>query len=196
MRVPSLAGVILSGGRSSRFGTNKAAADLNGQSLIGRVYDTLAQTCSPIAAAGDPAGLDMAAGLADPPGSPAGPLSGILAGLLWARANGSLRLATAPCDAPFLPADFPSRLVEAMTTNDAPIAVCRSVNGLEPLCAVWSIGMIEKLERALLNGHPPVHRFLSEAGAAAVLFDHATSFLNVNTPEDLKRAESLLAQDR
>jgi len=52
----------------------------------------------------------------------AGPLAGILAALQAAKAQGLAWLATAPCDAPFLPLDFVARL-KARIHEGAPAAV-------------------------------------------------------------------------
>jgi len=129
--------------------------------------------------------------LEDPPGSPRGPLSGVLAGLQWTRGEDDLLL-TAPCDAPLLPPDLAERLLAAI--GAAPAAVARSPGGLQPLCAVWRTMMIRPLQAALADGlHPPAHRILTDANAAVVDFPDEAAFLNVNTLEDLAEAERRLA---
>ena len=187
-------GLILAGGRSLRFGAEKAAARLGGVTLLERAHARLAGACSDVAVSA-PAGSEAAAiarrlGLTcvgDPEGGPRGPLSGVLAGLMFAQGRHEFLLTT-PCDAPLLPEDLPARLLAAAET--APAAVARSPGGLQPLCAVWRILMIRPLTAALAHGlHPPVHQMLIDANAAVVDFPDDAAFLNINTPEDLAEAE-------
>jgi molybdopterin-guanine dinucleotide biosynthesis protein A len=65
-----------------------------------------------------------------------GPLLGVAAALAHARRRGFSLLATAPCDAPFLPLDLVARLAAALVPSGAPVAVARSPRGLEPMFAL------------------------------------------------------------
>ena len=191
-------GLILAGGRSQRFGAEKAAAELAGKSLLEHAYARLQPHCAAVAVSaplgGQAALIAERLGLErldDPPGSPRGPLSGILAGLLWARGKDDLLL-TLPCDAPLLPPDLPRRLVAA--AQGATGAVARTPGGMQPLCAVWRTLMIRPLQAALADGlHPAVHTILSDANVAAVDFPDEAAFLNVNTAEDIAEAARWLA---
>src|SRR5690348_4095271 len=115
-----LAGLVLAGGQSSRFGADKALAVLNGETLAGRMARMMRAQCGRVAlsAKAPLLGADLLT-LADPAGAPAGPLSGVLAGLRWAGSTGAEWLVTAPCDTPLLPPDFPTRLVETAESADA-----------------------------------------------------------------------------
>ena len=100
-----IAGLVLAAGRSRRFGGDKALAELDGLSLLDHVLATLGRACGVLAVnAREGSDIDAfarARGLAslpDPPGAPDGPLSGLLAGLVWAEGQGAELLATAPCD--------------------------------------------------------------------------------------------------
>ena len=185
-------GLILAGGRSLRFGAEKAASEIDGVSLLERAVDRLS-TCDAVAVSCPPgcaaARLAEKLGLAcleDPPASPRGPLAGVLAGLIWAQGQDDT-LVTLPCDAPLLPAGLAERLIGA--SAGAPAAMARTPGGLQPLCAVWRGAMIRPLRAALANGlHPPVHQMLSDAGAAIVDFPDDEAFLNINSPDDLTRA--------
>lgn len=131
--------------------------------------------------------------LADPPGAPAGPLSGVLAGLDWAAGKKLDWLLVAPCDAPLLPAEFAPRLAAAADASGAPLAIAATADGWQPLCGLWRTTLAGALRAALADGrHPPVHRFAEEAGAAIAWFDDASRFLNINTTEDLANAEALI----
>src|SRR5262245_4773422 len=109
-----IAGLVLAGGKSSRFGSNKALAMLNGETLAGRMVRLLGAHCGHVALSAKEKLLGrFVPALPDPAGTPAGAMSGVLAGLEWAEFIGARWLVTAPCDTPLLPEDFSVRLVEA-----------------------------------------------------------------------------------
>jgi molybdenum cofactor guanylyltransferase len=189
-----LAGLVLAGGQSSRFGANKALALLDGEPLAARMARLMRAHCGHVAlSASQPLpDLDIIA-LPDPPGVPAGPLAGVLAGLRWAASSGARWLVTAPCDTPLLPEDFPVRLIEAAETSGARVAVIASGDGVHPLSAAWRVDLLPHLEAELANGHPPAHAFVASLGAAHL---HVTDehLLNINTQADLERAGQVLAK--
>lgn len=189
-----LAGLILAGGRSSRFGADKAQAVLHGQTFLALAAQALQGRCERIAVSAPPGSTGEALGkalgleiLADRPGDPAGPLAGVLAGLEWARGAGADRLAIRPIDAPFIPGEALDRLEAAL--GSAPAAYCVTADGPEPLCSLWTLAALEPLAEALAGGrHPAVHRFLEAVGAAVWSAPDAAAFANVNTPEELALA--------
>jgi molybdopterin-guanine dinucleotide biosynthesis protein A len=189
-----IAGLVLAGGQSSRFGANKALALLNGETLAARMLQMMRGDCGHVAlSASEPLpGLDFTT-LPDPSGAHAGPLLGVLAGLRWAKSIGAEWLVTAPCDTPLLPEDFSKRLVETAETAGARAAVIASGDGVHPLCAAWSIALLPALEAALAKDHPSARAFLESLGAAQlrVADEH---LININTPSDLERAGQLLAK--
>jgi len=187
-----ICGLILAGGRSSRFGSEKAVAPHLGRPLIAPVRDALAPCAAVAVSARDESGaaawaavqgLDV---LPDPPGAPDGPLSGLREGLRWARRRGAPLLATAPCDAPRLPPDLVPRLAAALPPG-AGGAMAETADGLQPLVALWRVGpALAALERLMQGGaHPPVRDLLAAVGGVRVRFEPAWLFANVNTPEDL-----------
>jgi len=116
--------------------------------------------------------------IGDAPEHPAGPLAGVHAGLAWARAQGAEWLATAPCDTPDLPDDLVVRLLDAAHPSGA-YAV--SPDGRQPLCALWSVTLLERLGETLADGvHPAVRAFQDLGGMKAARFDDAAAFANLN----------------
>lgn len=181
------AGLVLAGGRSSRFGSEKAAAVLGGVTLLDRALAHLGDAAPKAvsARAGSRAEtIARAAGavvLQDAEGDAAGPLAGIKAGLIWAPAE---FLAVEPCDVPRLPADLHARLMAAI--GDAPAAYAQTGDGPQPLCGLWRAAALPLLEAAMAGGeHPSVWRFLDGVGGVRVRFEEAAAFRNINTPADL-----------
>ncbi|MCR5859558.1 molybdenum cofactor guanylyltransferase MobA [Mesorhizobium sp. J428] len=191
-----IAGVILAGGRSSRMGgRNKALVELGGQTLLARLMARLAPQVHALAVNSN-VGLDEVAGanpiLPDRFAGFPGPLAGLHAGLCWADGVvGITHVATASVDTPFLPADFVSRLSEV----GAGVAVARSEGRLHPTCALWPLSLRNTLGAFLEAGTSRrVLDFAEAAGYVAIDFPAVPfdPFFNVNTPEELARAESLL----
>jgi molybdopterin-guanine dinucleotide biosynthesis protein A len=188
-------GVVLAGGRSVRFGREKASAEIDGRPMLARVADALGPHVDALAINAAPgswaAGFAAEAGLPllpDAPDDPDGPLSGVKAGLGWAVAAGAELLATAPCDTPFLPPDLVPRLARALT-SEAGAAVARTADGLQSLCAVWRCDRLATLRAALAGGgHPAVRAVLADLEALEVGFDDARAFDNINTPGEHARA--------
>jgi molybdopterin-guanine dinucleotide biosynthesis protein A len=191
-------GLVLAGGRSSRFGREKAAAEVAGRPMIAWVLDVLAPACAEVAINARPGAQASAfaqrAGcviLTDDPRDPEGPLAGVRAGLAWAHAHGADALATAPCDTPFLPADFVARLLHGWSPGDgARVAV--SPEGLAPLCALWPISAaLDLIGDTLTAGrHPPIRRVLEALRAERIAFPDPRAFDNLNTLDDYAAAIS------
>lgn len=190
----STAGLLLAGGRSSRFGAEKALASFRGSPLMDAVAQrfaglaAIAVSARPHSAAERRAHAQGYQVLHDAPSTPSGPLSGVCAGLAWANDLGLSFLATAPCDAPLLPDDLFPRLLQEI--NLAPAAYAQTGRGPHPLCAIWSVRLLAPLQLTLQDGeHPAVRGLLREIGAVAVSFADDRAFLNANTPEALAHLE-------
>ena len=201
---PPVLGVILAGGLARRMGGgDKALRPLGGATLLDRVIARAAPQVSALClnANGDPArfarwGLPVVPD--DVPGAP-GPLAGILAALDRAATVPPEcgLVASFPCDAPFIPRDLVARLAAARRDQGAEIAVAASAGRVHPVVALWPAALRHDLRRALVEeGIRKVERWAGRHGYAVVEFacDPIDPFLNGNTPEDLAKAEQLLAE--
>ena len=183
-------GVVIAGGRSVRFGGEKAVAGLAGKSLLMWAATRLARSCLAVAINARPdteaealARAEGLTGLHDMPGDAAGPLSGVKVGLQWAQELGASAIAVSPCDVPLLPQNVFARLIEAAGTG---AAMAETSEGHQPQCAVWPVSALPKLTAALANGaHPPTWLMLESIGAVRVRFAPPEAFANVNTRADL-----------
>jgi molybdopterin-guanine dinucleotide biosynthesis protein A len=94
-----LAAVVLAGGGSRRFGSDKLTADVDGRQLLDHALDGL-PTGAAIALVGPPRSVARSVQVVaeDPPGG--GPAAGLVAGLTWALATGAAAIVTLPGDAP------------------------------------------------------------------------------------------------
>jgi molybdenum cofactor guanylyltransferase len=190
----TIVGVVLAGGRSVRFGGEKAVALLEGRPLLQWAAERLLSVCEAVAinvrrgteaeAVAHSLALPT---LYDAEGDAAGPLAGVKAGLIWAEQRGASALAVSPCDAPLLPDDLYTRLVEG--DNDV-AALAETPDGPQPLCALWPVAALAVVRECLAGGaHPPTWRTLERIGARRVFFENAEAFANVNTRADLVDVE-------
>ena len=91
--------IVLAGGESRRFGSDKLAADLGGRALLDHALDGLpAHTAIAIVGPERPMDRDVTFLREDPPGG--GPAAGLIAGLTWALEAGAEVILVLPGDAP------------------------------------------------------------------------------------------------
>ena len=200
MRQP--AGVILAGGLSRRMGGgDKGLLTLGGETLLARVIARIEPQVAEVAlnANGDTARFDgyklpiIADSVAEYPG----PLAGVLAGMDWAAEQGHSHIVTAAADTPFFPCDLVPRLM--LAGEDAPIALAATPDpdrGVlrHPTFGFWPVSLREDLRASLKDGLRKVVAWTDKHGAATATFSARPfdPFFNVNTPEDMARAEGLI----
>jgi molybdopterin-guanine dinucleotide biosynthesis protein A len=197
-----LAGMVLAGGASSRFGSEKAMATLLGRPLLSWSIANLAAVASRIAV-NAPAGSGAAVYaqelhlpvLEDQQPS-IGPLCGVLSGLIWAQSMGADWLVCLPCDVPIVPRDALQRMMDACANTSG--AYAQTSRGIEGLCSIWPIQSKKTLASLLARGsHPAVQTVLATLKAVRVAFDADDAlFQNINCPSDLRRLEARLASPR
>jgi len=180
-------------------GCDKALMPFGASTLLGHVLARLRQqSVGPVllSANGD-GGRFAAFGLpvvADTVPDHPGPLAGLLAGMEWlqTRAPEIRDLVTVPTDTPFIPTDLVARLLEGR--GAAEIACAASADRVHPVCAVWPVHLAPALRLALTGEKlRRVDGWMARFSFVEVAFsvDPVDPFLNVNTPEELARAEAL-----
>jgi molybdopterin-guanine dinucleotide biosynthesis protein A len=178
MTYSKILGAIVAGGASSRFGSDKALALLDGQPLIAHAQAALEPFVGALVVCGRTwGGLPM---LADVPVAGLGPLGGIAAALGHARAEGFDHVLTIGCDMPGVPDALLDALIAAAPAycSDAPILGCWPVAAAD--------GLAERLgghEAGVKDGALSIRRWAESIGATAV--PAPGPLRNVNTPADL-----------
>lgn len=194
-------GLILAGGASRRFGSDKALAELDGRPLIAHVVARAAPQVDTLVlnASSDPAGTKLTLVPDRMPGE--GPLGGLLAGLSWAKAHGFGYVATVSCDTPFFPADIVTRFHHALSEGaDCAMARCGDqLHGTFVLVRTSSLDRIEEAFAAGLRSPKALGRIL-RCTFADVTGDrngpNGDAFFNINRPGDLEIARSWLRDIR
>ena len=204
--------IVLAGGKSTRFGRDKASSVIDGTTLLQRAVDAVAgiATSIVIVKAG---GQHLPETRSTAPMSTvedvyanAGPLGGIYTGLLALTASRQPRAPVEPlpalvvaCDMPLLQPALLRELLRLVAGHQAAVPVR---DGLpEPLCAVYTTACAEPARR-LLEGHDyklagllgHVDTLLVPEEGWRALDPEGLSFLNVNRETDLERAKALIAR--
>jgi molybdopterin-guanine dinucleotide biosynthesis protein A len=126
------------------------------------------------------------------------PGEGSLGGLLTAlRHSDARRTFCVACDMPFLkPAVVEYFLREA--GGDWEVVIPRLPEGLEPLCAVYSVNLAPRIEGLLDRGEKRIRTLIEGSRTRYVDVDELRpldprllTFVNINTPDDLKRVTTV-----
>lgn len=164
-------GVVLAGGQSTRFGSDKALAELGGQTLLARAYDALSGFCEYVVVAGRDKGPGHV--IPDWPRAGMGPLAGIAAGMHLAQDENYQSVLTCGVDS----AHLPENLLELLSPAPAYLAD-------QPVVGHWPTGACATLERILEgDGRHSMLAFAEAVGARAVKTKSKSA--NINTPADL-----------
>lgn len=194
--VPPTGGVLLAGGLARRMGGgDKALIEVAGRPLLDHVIRRLGPQVDRLLlnVNGDPSRFAAwrLAHAPDPiPGHP-GPLAGVLAGLEHFAAQGIAWIVTVAADTPFIPTNLVERLHAVRGPH--PIAVACSGGRTQPTVALYATALAADLRDALLAGERKIDRWTARHGQAlAAWMDWPVDpFFNVNTPEDVQRAEAM-----
>lgn len=190
-------GVILAGGKATRMGGgDKGLLPLGAGTILSHVIDRLEPQVAGLAlnANGDPArfadlGLPV---IPDSIEGFAGPLSGVLSGLDWAATQGASHIVTAAADTPFFPCDLVPRLLLAAENGGCDIALAATPGGRHPTFGLWPVALRDDLRAALHDGLRKVVLWTDKHGGTVAEFPDDAAFFNVNTPDDLAKAEAML----
>lgn len=197
--------MLLAGGQSRRMGgVDKALQILGGRPLLAHAIERLKPQVAGMVINANGEATRFAAFrlpvIADSIAGFAGPLAGVHAGLAWVKANrpGIEHVVTVSADTPFFPTDLVARFLAFLNQN-RPLLVARSEEGLHPVIGLWPVSMVTALEESLKQGERKASDWVKSQGAVEVFFPKIEiggrlidPFFNINSPEDLAKADALL----
>jgi molybdopterin-guanine dinucleotide biosynthesis protein A len=183
-----ISSIILAGGRATRMGgVDKGLVPLQNKPLVAHVIERLTtQVDEVLINANREIPQYQTFNLpVFPDESPdfIGPLAGFCVGLQQAKHE---FLLTAPCDSPLLPSGLATRLMQALRSHDAQVAVATSDGDAHPVFCLCKKEVL-----------PSLHTFITEGGRKASAWqkslryievdftDCSEAFVNLNTFEDL-----------
>ena len=205
MTPPPTLGVILAGGLSRRMGgQEKSLVVLGGQTLLDHVRERLAPQCESLIlnANGSSSRFDAIGLPVVPDVIPGhqGPLAGILTALEWTAAHRPRIewVVSVPGDTPFIPKDLVRRLHKACREGQRPLACASSGEQTHFAVGLWPVSLRDDLRRAIVEKDMrSVRVWVSVHGCAEASWPIETvdPFFNINTPEDLARANMWVSRE-
>jgi molybdenum cofactor guanylyltransferase len=202
-----VAGYVMAGGASTRFGFDKARAELDGQTLLVRMCGLLRDVTGSVSVVA-PLGryADSGERMVEDHWPGEGPLGGIITALMDAHTRNHRHTwcLMVGCDMPFLTREWLGYLKDRALASAAFVVAPRSPLGLEPLCACWHTEATGKLRHAFEDGVRKVTDAMKRADTEVVdekdwkRFDSAGRlFWNMNTPSEYEAARRILeAEER
>lgn len=181
-----VAGFVLTGGRSTRMGTDKALLPIGAQTLCEHIGDAVNSVAEKVYLVGHPEryGRLKYACLADVRPD-LGPLSGLEAALSLKSAEFYV---VTGCDVFNLKPEWLRALI-LESERGARCAMAEDANGnIQPLCAVYRSECGPIVSRAISQGRLRMMDLVQELGARPVKVNAAV--LNLNTPEEYRKIEN------
>ena len=185
-----MTGVILSGGKSSRMGMNKAFLEIEGKPLIDRITSTVRNIFQEvILVTNAPLDyLDQGCIIASDIFKNKGALGGIYTGLFYASFDHAF---IAACDMPFLNRSFIEHMIECVDKYD--IVVPEAPDGLQPLHAIYSKRCLNPIKKLMDADNLKITAFYKGLKTMVIPeedikpFDpEGKLFINVNSRKDLE----------
>jgi molybdenum cofactor guanylyltransferase len=201
-----IAGYVLAGGGSTRFGRDKALAEIGGRTMLLRMHELLGHVVGKVTVIATPekyASLGIKCVADRWPGE--GPLGGILTALedAGARNEKSEWSLIVSCDMPFLTQDWLRFLANRAAKSNAQVVFPHSASGPEPLCACWRTSAAAKLRSGFERGVRKVTEGIALLRSEVLdeqdwkRFDSAGRlFWNMNTAADYDEARRILEAER
>jgi molybdopterin-guanine dinucleotide biosynthesis protein A len=199
--VEAVRGAVLAGGAARRYGgLPKGLMEVGGRRILDRVVDTVQAVTEtlPLLIANAPDAASWRADLTVIPD--ARPGSGSLGGIYTAVTAAPGPVLSVAWDMPFVPQSLLRALIAGLARGnyDAFLPESSGRRGLEPLCAVYGPACGPAIARRLDAGdlkaisfHPDVRVGILSLAEVRQFGDPDELFFNVNTPDDLARAEEL-----
>lgn len=187
-------------------GGDKTLLPIAGKSMLSHILERLEPQLAEIAisANGDPERFSAFAKPVlhdDDQNNLAGPLAGILSGMRWANSlSPSKRLLTVAGDTPFVPNNLAAKLMAATNEHPQRIAVAASAGRRHPVVALWPVELASDLQHFMTDrSNLSIAGFQQQQDTVTVDFPlvamatgNVDPFFNVNSPEELAQAETLI----
>ena len=191
--------VVLAGGKAKRFGGSKSQAQLGGKILIDYILsEILKQFNEVLIVANDPINHlssnkilkieDYKKNL--------GPLGGVLSAMKWVKKNDKKYqwISTFPSDTPFFKIKIFNDFLSKVNERESELFFMNSNQKRHNIFGLWSVNLIDQLEKDLENGLRKVEKWADNIGVKVIKmsFEKEDPFFNINTKEDLEKAKQIL----
>ena len=191
--------VVLAGGKSKRFGEDKSQKQLGSKILIDYILSEIINDFNEvIIVANAPIkhlSSDKITKIEDYK-KDLGPLGGIFSAMKWAKDNNKKYqwIITFPSDTPFFKKKIMKSFLNKINTKESELFFMKSNEKRHNIFGLWSLDLIDQLEKDLENGSRKVEKWANNIGVKTInmSFEKEDPFFNINTKEDLEKAEKIL----
>ena len=203
MKEHNILGVVLAGGKSSRFGTNKSLSMLANNKLIEHVINKIDAYFSEILVISNDSSLKLNNQkiniIKDCIKGHLGPLAGILSAMKYANSfkNKYKWIITFPCDTPFFNKIIIEKMIKKSISAKEKIYFVKDKKQRHNIFGLWSTSLEDILEKDLNNNFRKVDLWADKIGCNFIEKDiqNENEFLNINTKEDLELAEKFIKKN-
>tara|TARA_X000001036_G_C20590200_1_gene770440 strand:+ start:669 stop:1274 length:606 start_codon:yes stop_codon:yes gene_type:complete len=191
--------VVLAGGKSKRFGEDKSQAKLGGKILIDYILSELIDEFNEVLIVANDPIKHLSSGKItkiEDFQKNLGPLGGILSSMKWVRKkNKSYKwIASFPSDTPFFNKIIFNNFLKKVNEKESELFFMNSNKKRHNIFGLWAVDLIDQLEKDLENGSRKVENWANKIGVKTInmSFEKNDPFFNINTKEDLKKANKIL----
>jgi molybdenum cofactor guanylyltransferase len=201
----AVVGYVMAGGASTRFGFDKARAEVNGETMLARTCGLVKEATGSVSVVA-PFGRYAESGerIVEDHWPGEGPLGGIITALMDAHAQNHQHTwcLIVGCDMPFLMGEWLRYLRDRALASNSTVLTPQSANGLEPLCSCWHTSATGRLQHAFEDGIRKVTEAMKRVSMEVVdekdwaRFDKGGRFFwNMNTPAEYEEARRILESE-
>ena len=197
MKEHNILGVILAGGKSSRFGSNKSLSNLSNSKLIDHVINKISKYFNEILIVSNDSKLIMndpkISIIKDCIDGYLGPLVGVLSALKFAKNKNYNWIMTFPCDTPFFDEKIIEKMIEKTISTKEKIFFIKDKHQRHNIFGTWSASLENTLEEDINNNFRKVDLWADKIGCSLIEknIKNENEFLNINTKEELALAEKI-----
>ena len=193
----NILGIILAGGKSSRFGEDKSTVKLGNKTLLDHTVNKIENEFNEILVISNNKELNFKNKkiqvLEDCIEGQLGPLVGILTAMKWVKENKKNYrwVASFPCDTPFFDINLTNKLKLKTINTSKKLIFLNSKKKRHNIFGVWSIDLIEILENDLKKNFRKVEIWADKIGYESINIniEKFDKFLNINTKKDFEKAK-------
>jgi molybdopterin-guanine dinucleotide biosynthesis protein A len=198
MKEHNILGVILAGGKSSRFGSNKSLSKLSNLKLIEHIINKISKYFSEILIVSNDSNLILEDKnikiIKDCKDGYLGPLVGVLSAIKYANKKNKYNwVITFPCDTPFFDETIIENMIQKTSSKKEKIFLIKEKKQRHNIFGTWSTSLEKVLEQDLNNNFRKVDLWADKIGCSYIEKDikKENEFLNINTKEDLELAKRI-----
>ena len=196
----NILGVVLAGGKSSRFGEDKNHIKLGNKTLLEHVlYKINNKFPETLIVCNRPLKIQITKKITiiEDCFENLGPLVGVLSSMKWIKENKKTFkwIATFPSDTPFFETSIIEEYKKKITTNESSLYFVKSNNKRHNIFGLWSIDLLQTLENDIVkNNFRKVEDWANKIGVKTINVEikEFDPFFNINTKEDFEIAKKIL----